>query len=254
MIDGHTGTFLAVAIAKSGHYALAVDATGQVVYQTPMANDEARYANSSSGRLSIRLCWWSINLVGLQRCCCACAGRLKCRSGTCTDWLAMARARDFYVGESKTDPKDAFVLADVARAHPSRIVWLEQTSEALAHLELLCGFDADLRDDANRLTIGFVPCWGRIGQPSSEHSASGWTPVVCWRLFDSTRVGRRSKRPTSTSSPRRHRPGDDPAGVHLPSAAGPYLPDHRSWRPFGARSPRSARPHRRVPPRRPARS
>jgi transposase len=66
--------------------------------------------------------------------------------------LAMARARDFYAGESKTDPKDAFVLADVARAHPSRVVWLEPTSEALAHLELLCGYDADLRGDANRLT------------------------------------------------------------------------------------------------------
>jgi transposase len=65
--------------------------------------------------------------------------------------LAMARARDFYAGESKTDPKDAFVLADVARAHPTRVVWLEPTSEALAHLELLCGYDADLRGDANRL-------------------------------------------------------------------------------------------------------
>jgi transposase len=66
--------------------------------------------------------------------------------------LAMARARDFYAGTSKTDPKDAFVLADVARAHPSRVVWLEPSSEALAHLELLCGYDADLRGDANRLT------------------------------------------------------------------------------------------------------
>jgi hypothetical protein len=29
-----------------------------------------------------------------------------------------------------------FVLADVARAHPNRVVWLEPTSDALAHLEL----------------------------------------------------------------------------------------------------------------------
>jgi transposase len=66
--------------------------------------------------------------------------------------LAMARAREFYAGEAKTDPKDAFVLADVARAHPSRVVWLEETSDARAQLELLCGHDADLRGDANRLT------------------------------------------------------------------------------------------------------
>jgi transposase len=63
----------------------------------------------------------------------------------------MARAREFYAGESKTDPKDAFVLADVVRAHPSRVVWLEPSSDALAQLELLCGYDADLRADANRL-------------------------------------------------------------------------------------------------------
>jgi transposase len=66
--------------------------------------------------------------------------------------LAMARAREFNAGESKTDPKDAFVLADVARAHPGRVVWLKPNPEALAHLELLCGYDADLRADANRLT------------------------------------------------------------------------------------------------------
>jgi transposase len=40
----------------------------------------------------------------------------------------------------------------VARAHPRRIVWLEPTDEARARLELLCGYDADLRADANRLT------------------------------------------------------------------------------------------------------
>jgi transposase len=44
------------------------------------------------------------------------------------------------------------VLADVARAHPNRVVWLQETSAARAQLELLNGFDANLREDANRLT------------------------------------------------------------------------------------------------------
>lgn len=55
--------------------------------------------------------------------------------------LAMARARDFYEGEAKTDPKDAFVIADVARTHPSRIVALSPILEERARLELLCGRD-----------------------------------------------------------------------------------------------------------------
>jgi transposase len=145
------GTFVGVDIGKSGHYALAVDATGKVVYQTAVANDEAalrqlvEWAKEHQATLAVdqpggaaalllRLCWHLDVRIGYLH------------------GLAMARAREFYAGESKTDPKDAFVLADVARAHPSRVVWLEPSNAALAHLELLCGYDADLRGDANRLT------------------------------------------------------------------------------------------------------
>jgi len=146
-----TAVYLGVDIGKSGHYALAVDAAGKPIYQTAVPNDEAalhklvKWAHQhqaglvvdqpgGAAALLLRLCWQSEVRIGYLH------------------GLAMARARDFYAGESKTDPKDAFVLADVARAHPNRIVWLESSSEALAHLELLCGYDADLRGDANRLT------------------------------------------------------------------------------------------------------
>ena len=66
--------------------------------------------------------------------------------------LAMARARDFYEGEAKTDPKDAFVIADVARTHPSRVVMLGPVPEERARLELLCGHDEDLRAEIVRCT------------------------------------------------------------------------------------------------------
>jgi transposase len=145
------GIFLGVDIGKSGHYALAVDASSKPTYQTAVANDEASLRTlvgwakehqatvvvdqpGGAAALLLRLCWQAGVRIGYLH------------------GLAMARARDFYAGEGKTDSKDAFVLADVARAHPSRVVWLEPTSEALAHLELLCGYDADLRGDANRLT------------------------------------------------------------------------------------------------------
>jgi transposase len=145
-----TGTFVGVDIGKSGHYALAIDATGKVVYQVAVANDEAALRQlvewakahhatlavdqaNGAAALLLRLSWQLDVRIGYLH------------------GLAMARARDFYAGQSKTDPKDAFVLADVARAHPSRVVWLEPSHAALAHLELLCGYDADLRGDANRL-------------------------------------------------------------------------------------------------------
>jgi transposase len=142
---------LGVDIGKTSHYALAVDDVGKTIYQTGVPNDEAALSKlvdwardhratlvvdqpGGAAALLLKLCWQADVNIGYLH------------------GLAMARARDFYAGESKTDPKDAFVLADVARAHPNRVVWLQPTSEALAHLELLCGYDADLRGDANRLT------------------------------------------------------------------------------------------------------
>src|SRR6266542_3563209 len=143
--------FLGVDIGKSAHYAVAVDRDGQTVYSTPVANEESAlrllvlWARAhqavvivdppgGTAAVLLKLCWDATIGIGY------------------VPGLAMARARDFYAGDSKTDPKDAFVLADVARAHPSRVVWLQETSVARAQLELLSGYDADLRGDANRVT------------------------------------------------------------------------------------------------------
>jgi transposase len=146
-----SAVYLGVDIGKSGHYAVAVDGTGHMIYQTGVANEESalrklvdwarqRVAvvvvdqSAGAAALLLKLCWAADVRIGYLH------------------GLAMARAREFYAGESKTDPKDAFVLADIARAHPKRVVWLEPNSDAMAHLELLCGYDADLRADANRIT------------------------------------------------------------------------------------------------------
>ena len=124
-----SAVYLGVDIGKSGHYALAVDAAGKPIYQTSVVNDEValrrlvdwakeRQASvvvdqpGGAAALLLKLCWQSEVRIGYLH------------------GLAMARARDFYAGESKTDPKDAFVLTDVARAHPTRVVWLEPSSEA----------------------------------------------------------------------------------------------------------------------------
>jgi len=146
-----SAVYLGVDIGKSGHYAVAVDETGKPIYQTSIANDEAALHRlvewakehqasmvvdqpGGAATVLLKLCWQAEVRIGYLH------------------GLAMARAREFYAGQSKTDPKDAFVLADVTRAHPHRVVWLEPSSETLAHLELLCGYDADLRSDANRVS------------------------------------------------------------------------------------------------------
>ena len=95
-----TGTFLGVDIGKSGHYALAVDGTGKVIHQTAVVNDEAALRKlvvwakehqatlvvdqpGGAAALLLRRCWQSEVRIGYLH------------------GLAMARAREFYAGESK---------------------------------------------------------------------------------------------------------------------------------------------------------
>jgi hypothetical protein len=109
--------YLGVDIGKSGHYAMAVDATGKLIYQTSVVNDEQalrklvdwakeRQASAvvdqpgGAAALLLKLCWQSE--VRIEK-----SGLIICTVGD-------GAAREFYAGESKTDPKDAFVLADVA--------------------------------------------------------------------------------------------------------------------------------------------
>ena len=101
--------FLGVDIGKSAHYAVAVDRDGQTVYSKPVANEEsalrllvlwARAHQAAvivdqpggTAALLLKLCWDATIGIGY------------------VPGLAMARARDFYAGDAKTDPKDAFVL------------------------------------------------------------------------------------------------------------------------------------------------
>jgi transposase len=143
--------FLGIDVGKTAHYGVAIDWRGAVVRQWRIGNDEpslqraVRWAKQRNAAvivdqlgglatLLLRLCWdHQVPAAYLHG-------------------SAMAHARDFYAGEGKSDPKDAFVLADVARAHPNRVAWLEPTPEAHAELALLCSFDEDLTADINRLT------------------------------------------------------------------------------------------------------
>jgi transposase len=170
--------FLGVDIGQTEHYTVAVDAAGATVRRAAVANDETAlrtlvdWAKAHGGALVVdqsgggaalllAVCWEADLPVAYLH------------------GSAMARARDFYPGESKTDPKDAFVLADVARAHPDRLVWLTPTPEARARLALLVGHDEDLRADANRLTHrlrGLVSShWPGVERAAGERLA---TPAV----------------------------------------------------------------------------
>ncbi|MFP4555113.1 MAG: transposase [Actinomycetota bacterium] len=64
--------------------------------------------------------------------------------------LQMRRAADLYAGSAKTDPKDAWVLADYARRNVDRLTWLNVSDDLMAEMRILNGRDVDLAHDANR--------------------------------------------------------------------------------------------------------
>ena len=64
--------------------------------------------------------------------------------------LAMRKAADLYQGKSTTDARDAFIIAETARAMPHTLRAVDRDSEVLAALKVLSGFDADLTHECTR--------------------------------------------------------------------------------------------------------
>ncbi|ESZ99881.1 transposase [Frankia sp. CcI6] len=66
--------------------------------------------------------------------------------------LTMRRLADLHPGESKTDARDAYVIADAARTLPHTLRRVGTDDETLAGLTVLVGYDSDLAAEATRLT------------------------------------------------------------------------------------------------------
>jgi hypothetical protein len=97
--------------------------------------------------------------------------------------LAMRRIADRYPGETKTDPKDAAVIADAARTLPHALRSLQLTDEITAELTVPTGFDQDLAAEATRtsnrihgLLTQFHPSLERVLGPRLDHPALTWLP------------------------------------------------------------------------------
>lgn len=90
--------------------------------------------------------------------------------------LTMRRIADLYPGEAKTDAKDAFIIADAARAMPHTLRAIDD--EAIAELEMIVGFDDDLAGEATRvanrlhgLLTQIHPSLERVLGPRLQHPA-----------------------------------------------------------------------------------
>ena len=66
--------------------------------------------------------------------------------------LAMRRIADLYPGETKTDARDAHVIADAARTLPHALRRVGPDEQTTVELSVLAGYDADLAAESTPLT------------------------------------------------------------------------------------------------------
>ena len=142
--------FVGVDMAKQDHYAQVITTAGVEVFHRPVLNDEAAIGKligdaAEHGRIALVIDMPSSAAQLLLTI--AHARRIPVAYVT---GLQMRRAADLYAGAAKTDPRDAWVLADFARRHADQLAWIEVSDELLAKLRILNGRDVDLAEDANR--------------------------------------------------------------------------------------------------------
>lgn len=90
----------------------------------------------------------------------------------------MRRIADLYPGEATTDARDAFVIADAARAMPHTLRDVAPADEVTTELEIIAGFDDDLAAEATRISnrlrgllTQIHPSLERVLGPRLDHAA-----------------------------------------------------------------------------------
>jgi transposase len=142
--------FVGVDMAKETHYAQAITTGGEEVVHRPVLNDQAAIEKlivdaGRKGRVALVIDMPSSAAQLLLM-----VARDHDVPVAYVTGLQMRRAADLYAGQAKTDPRDAWVLADFARRHADKLAWIEVSDDLLATLRILNGRDVDLAEDANR--------------------------------------------------------------------------------------------------------
>lgn len=138
------GVFIGLDVGKGEHHAVAVDRSGNRLFDKPLPNDEGKLREmlvslaehgpvllvvdqpATIGALPVAVAQAVGALVGYL------------------PGLAMRRIADLHPGEAKTDARDALIIAETARTLPHTLRSIQVADAQVAELTMLCGFDDDL--------------------------------------------------------------------------------------------------------------
>lgn len=144
--------FVGVDMGKEAHYAQVIGPDGRAVFDRPVPNEEGAIrlliADAAQYGSPVLVTDQPSSMALLLL---TVAEQQQVPVAYVTG-LQMRRAADLYAGQAKTDPRDAWVLADYARRNADRLTMLDVGDQLLAELRILNGRDVDLAHDANRVS------------------------------------------------------------------------------------------------------
>lgn len=194
--------FVGIDMAKGDHYAQAISSAGDELFDRPVANDEAAIVKliddaRAHGRTVLVVDQPASGAQLLLA-----LARARGVPVAYVTGLAMRRAADLYAGSAKTDPRDAWVLADYAQRNADRLTWLDVTDDLLTALRVLNGRDVDLATDANRVSnrcrdalVAVSPALeralgDRLGQAGIRDLLAKWPTPTALRQAGKARVNK----------------------------------------------------------------
>jgi hypothetical protein len=117
--ESGVGVYLGLDVGKGGHHAAAVNRAGKKVFDKPLPNSEPRLRELFD---ELQAKHGTVLMVVDQPASIGALPLAAARDAGCQvaylPGLTMRRIADLYPGGAKTDARDAFVIADAARAIP----------------------------------------------------------------------------------------------------------------------------------------
>ncbi len=180
MIDtGGIDVFLGLHVGKGEHHATAVTPAGMQAFDKRLPNTEPKLRELFA---KLKAKHGTVLVVVDQPASIGALPPAVARDMGCPvaylPGLTMRRIADLYPGEAKTDAKDAFIIADAARAMPHTLRAIDGEDETIAELEMIVAFDDDLADEATRvanrlhgLLTQIHPSLERVLGPRLQHPA-----------------------------------------------------------------------------------
>ncbi|GHI07963.1 insertion element IS110 uncharacterized 43.6 kDa protein [Streptomyces cellostaticus] len=177
--EGKIDVYLGLDVGKGEHHGTALTPAGKKVFDKSLPNSEPRLRELFE-KLPAR--YGNVLVVVDQPASIGALPLAVARDSGCAvaylPGLTMRRIADLYPGESKTDTRDAAIIAAAARTMPHTLRGLAADDEAVAELNMLVGFDDDLAGEITRtknrlrgLLTQIHPSLERILGPRLDHPA-----------------------------------------------------------------------------------